>query len=139
MNKKHCFNLAKKESEKSIYGRTKIGCILVYNGSVISRGHNGYKTHPLQEKQNLRFRYKGSPTHYYAPTIHAELECLAPVRWLDIDWSRAELYTYRETADGKLAMCRPCPACMDLIKNQFGIRKIHYTTDDGYATEVIDG
>lgn len=33
-------------------------------------------------------------------------------------------------------MSRPCPRCMELIKEQ-GIKKICYTTNDGYVDERI--
>lgn len=53
------------------------------------------------------------------------------------DLSRASIYVYRQLKDGSLGMCRPCKACMALIKN-LGIRKVYYTTYDGYAEEYIE-
>ena len=58
------------------------------------------------------------------------------MKYLDIDWSKVKLYIYRETRDGKLAMSRPCPACMQAIKD-LNIKHIAYTTDCGYATEKL--
>jgi deoxycytidylate deaminase len=55
---------------------------------------------------------------------------------LDIDFSKVELYVYRELRNGKMAMSRPCEACMAVIK-KMGIKKIHYTTPDGFATEKL--
>lgn len=34
-------------------------------------------------------------------------------------------------------LARPCPACMAMIKN-LGIKKIYYTTDDGFAFEQLE-
>lgn len=132
----HLFRIAKEESLKSEDPRTKIGCILEYNGTIISKGHNGPKTHPLQHRKNVQFRYKESD-HYFAPTIHAELACLMPMRWTEIDWNKANLYIYREHKDGSPAMCRPCPACMDVIRNQFKIKTVYYTTENGWAKERL--
>ena len=37
---------------------------------------------------------------------------------------------------GGLGMARWCPACMAALKS-LGIKKICYTTDDGYAEEKL--
>ena len=34
-------------------------------------------------------------------------------------------------------MSRPCQSCQKLIKD-LGIRIVHYTTDNGYATEEFE-
>ena len=44
---------------------------------------------------------------------------------------------YREHKDGTLAMARPCSRCLAVIKS-LGIRKIKYTTEDGYASETLE-
>ena len=65
------------------------------------------------------------------------MACLIKIRYLDYDLSKAKLYVYRETKKThKLAMSRPCNACMAQIK-AMGIRRIYYTTDDGYCEETI--
>lgn len=69
------------------------------------------------------------------PKLHAEMMCLLNIRDMDIDFSKVELYIYREDKNGNLAICRPCAACMKMIDN-LGIKKIHYTTDGGFANET---
>jgi tRNA(Arg) A34 adenosine deaminase TadA len=46
------------------------------------------------------------------------------------------LYVYRIRKTKEFGMARPCPSCMQAIKD-FGIRTIFYTTDDGYAEEHL--
>ena len=67
--------------------------------------------------------------------LHAEMMCLLGLKDMDIDYSKVKLYIYREDQNGNLSNCRPCPACMELI-DRLGIKKIYYTTENGYATEV---
>ena len=59
------------------------------------------------------------------------------LRQRDIDFSKVEIYTHRRRANGSLSMARPCPSCMALIKD-LGIKKIWYTTEDGYACEFVN-
>ena len=40
----------------------------------------------------------------------------------DIDFHNLKLFVYRELKDGSIAMARPCPSCMALIKD-LGIKK----------------
>ena len=55
----------------------------------------------------------------------------------EIDFSKVKVVVYREFRNGKLANCRPCPACMAAIK-EMGIEQIYYTTEDGgYVKEEI--
>jgi deoxycytidylate deaminase len=69
------------------------------------------------------------------PALHAEMMCLLGLKDMDIDYSKVKLYIYREDNNGNTANCRPCPACMELI-DRLGIKKIFYTTENGYAKEV---
>ena len=47
----------------------------------------------------------------------------------DIDFHNLKLFVYRELKDGSIAMARPCPSCMALIKD-LGIKKIYYNQMD---------
>lgn len=69
------------------------------------------------------------------PTLHAEISCLLQIKDMDIDFSKINLYIYREDKNGNLAMCRPCKACMKFI-DDLGIKHIYYTTDKGFAKEI---
>lgn len=138
MNDDHLFKVARECSLKSDYtggGRARIGCIAVYNGSILAKGFNTDKTHTDQAKYN-KWRYKDSGNNYLPSKLHAETACLSKMKFLDIDWSKVHLYIYRETRDGRLAMSRPCPACMQAIRD-LNIKHIAYTTDCGYATEKL--
>ena len=53
-----------------------------------------------------------------------------------IDLSNAAIYVYRVHKNGTLAMSRPCPSCMQLIKD-VGIKRVFYTTENGYVYEKI--
>ena len=112
--------------------RCKIGCVIVDKHRIISSGHNSNtKCHAKQailDEKHFNCASSGK--------IHAETSAIIPLLKTRGDYSRATLYTYRQHADGTLAMARPCSRCMELIK-ELGITKIKYTTDDGYATEIL--
>lgn len=140
MNHQHMFEAAKEVSQNADYSganNVKIGCVIVYKGTILAKGCNSDKTHPMQEQYN-RYRFKKKEGEKYLPAkCHAEVAALAKIKYLDIDFSAAHIFVYREFKDGHKAIARPCPACMNALRAQ-GIRKIHYTTADGYAFEKID-
>ena len=138
MSDSHLFNLAKECSFKADYsgcGRARIGAIISYKGTVLAKGFNTDRTHTYQAKYN-KWRYKDSGNRYLPCKLHAEAMALSKIQHLDIDFSKARIYVYRELRDGKLGMARPCKACMAAIR-QIGIKHINYTTDDGFAAEKI--
>jgi deoxycytidylate deaminase len=126
------FKAAKAVSELSDFQRVNIGCVAVYSHRVISSGANSTKTNPLQKKYNIH-RFSVDSGH----TLHAEVECLLPlINRKDIDFSRVSLYIYRQHKDGTLALSRPCPSCMALIK-ELGIKKVYYTGNGSYISEIF--
>lgn len=134
----HLFQLARDCSLKSDYsggGRAHIGAVVSYKGTVLAKGWNTDKTHTQQAKYNVK-RYKDCGNTYLPDKSHAELMALNKIKYLDIDFSKIKLFVYREHFNGKLAMSRPCPSCMAAIKN-LGIKKIFYTTEDGYCHEEV--
>ena len=134
----HLFKLAKDCSFNSDYtgcGSARIGTVVTYKGTVLAKGWNSNKTHSDQARFN-RVRYKNTGNQYLPDKIHSEIQALSKIKYLDIDFSRVEVYNYREFKNGEMAMSRPCPACMKMIK-EMGIRTIHYTTPDGFATEKL--
>lgn len=139
MNKDaHLFRLARECSFKSDYsgcGRARIGCVVVYRGTVLAKGFNSDRTHTDQAKFN-KWRYKKQSNNYLPDKCHAELKALSKIKYLDIDFSKVNIYVYRELRDGTLAMARPCPACLAAIK-EMGIKTIKYTTECGFAVERI--
>ena len=109
-----------------------IGAIAVYKGTIVATAWNTNKTSPLQARYNV-YRFSADTPD----KAHAEVSLVQKLRWKfgdSLDWSKVTIYLYREYKDGKLAQSRPCPSCMTLLK-ELGIKKIYYTTEDGYAEE----
>lgn len=132
------FKHARKCSLEADYtggSQARIGCVITYHGTILAKGHNSDTTHSLQERFN-HHRYKDVGARYLPSKVHAEISALSKIRYLDIDFSKVEIYTYRELRNGKIAKSRPCEACMAAIK-KMGIKKICYTTEDGYAKETL--
>ena len=126
------FKKASKIAEVSDFDKINIGCIAVYQGTIIGVGFNTNKTHPIQKKYN---RYRNGED--FIPKLHAEINCLNSIRHLDINFTKVKLYIYRKRKTVKYGMCRPCPSCMAAIKD-LGIKNIYYTTNDGYVYERIN-
>lgn len=129
---KRYFEIADSVSRLSNHPKAKLGCIVVNRKQIVSSGYNSdTRTHPMQKTYN-QYRFNGD----YPAKIHAETACLLPLINSHVDLSKATLYISRKHKDGSLAVSRPCKSCMALIKS-CGIKTIHYTTEDGYAKEVI--
>ena len=113
-------------------------CVAVYNKQhIISVGYNSNKTHPIQQAYN-KYRHFNNLRVYCPDKLHAEIHCLSSLKsYIDLDYNKVNLFIARIRRDGKMALARPCNACMAYIK-KLGIRKIYYTTDYGCAEEVID-
>lgn len=137
MNYKHYLEIASECAKNASYSgasRVKLGCVAVYHGSVLAKGCNMDKTHTQQEKYR-HLRYDPKKLKTYCPSkCHAEVETLSRIKYLDIDFSKVTLFIYREHKDGNPALAKPCRACEKYIIN-LGIRKVVYTTDNGYAVE----
>lgn len=108
-------NLAKVQSEKS-EATFKLGCIIVKNGKIISRGHNIYKFH----------REYGSGYHKF---LHAEGKAIQEA-FKRVDSIRGCVaYVYRKGKN----MAKPCHDCMGLLK-EYGVKRVVYTCE-GYFLE----
>jgi len=138
MNKRY-FKFAREAARQSTYvGSHKfapsIGAIAVYKKSIVATAWNSNKTSPLQAHYNV-YRYKEDNTTL--AKLHAETALIQKLRWKfgdSIEWSKVHIYLYREYADGRLAPSRCCESCMAMLK-ELGIKKIFYTTEDGYVEE----
>lgn len=130
------FRKAKSMTELSDFNRVHIGCVAVYSGKIIGAGCNKYKTHPIQKKydsyREIHLGNNVSNLH----SLHAEITCLTSIK-KDVPFDKVELYIYRKMTKKPFGLARPCPACMAMIKN-LGIKKIYYTTDDGFAFEQLE-
>jgi len=126
------FDKARQAAMVSDYYKTHIGCIAVYQGTIIGIGCNCNKTHPTQKFYN---RYR-KQSEVMLPKLHAEINCINQIKHLEINFAKVKLYIYRIRKDQPFGLSRPCPSCMAAIKD-LGIRNIYYTTNDGYAHEQI--
>lgn len=125
------FRTAKNMSTLSDFPGVRIGAVVVNKHKIISSGYNSKsRCHRLQAELNQK--------RFNTPSrgeIHAELDALLPLI-NKVDLTNAQLYVYREYKDGALAPCRPCKSCMSVIRH-CGIKKIFYTTKDGYVEETL--
>ena len=131
------FEKARKASEASDY-KVHVGSVLVYKNKIIATGCNSCKTHPDQMVHNRFREIQNEQTCIHS--VHAEMKALNSVkRNLDeeIDWSKVKIFIYRGCKSRKTGIARPCPACMAKIKEK-GIKHIFYTTDDGFAHEILE-
>lgn len=136
MNKRY-FKFAREASMNATYTGShrfspRIGAVAVYKGSIVATAWNANKTSTLQARYNV-YRFQADTPN----KVHAECALVQKLRWKfgdSIDWSKVYIYLYREYKDGNLGPSRPCPSCLALLK-ELGVKKIYYTTDDGYVEE----
>ena len=129
------FEAARAVAQLSDFPKVKIGCVAVSGHHLISSGCNSTRTDTLQKKYNkYRFTEDDSRTMHCQ---HAELACLKPLMGRkDIDFKNVELYIFRRYKNGDLALARPCPSCMALIRS-LGIRHLYYTGSNIYINEEL--
>ena len=129
------FRAADAVASLSDHNQSKLGCVLVDKHRIVSSGHNSStRCSPLQKKMDVsRF---GSPDQHRGP-VHAETACLLPLIRQGYDMSRADLYIIRRHRNGSLALSRPCPGCMSLLRAN-GVRRVFFSVEGGYAVERIN-
>lgn len=126
------FSKARQIASVSDYPKIHIGCVAVYQGQIIGIGCNCNKTHPTQKFYN---RYR-DPSEGLLPKLHAEISCINQIKHLDINFSKVKLYIYRIRNDQPFGMSRPCPSCINAVRD-IGIKHIYYTTNEGMVYERI--
>ena len=129
------FRAADAVASLSDHKQTKLGCVLVDKHRIVSSGHNSStRCSPLQKQMDTaRF---GNPDRRRGP-VHAETAYLLPLIRQGYDMSRSDLYIVRRHKDGSLALSRPCPGCMSLLRAN-GVRRVFFSVEDGYSVERID-
>lgn len=127
------FNKARQVAMISDYCKIHIGCVAVYKGKIISVGCNCNKTHPTQKFYN-RYRI---PSDSMLPKLHAEINCINSIKHMNINFSKVKIYIYRIRKNRLFGLSRPCPSCMEAIKD-LGIRDIYYTNNNRYVHERIE-
>ena len=112
--------LLKKLIKNSTHHQHRMACLILNKNRVISVGFNKVQTHPAVKSQ---FHMLHAETHAIIGCSYEELKgCTAII--------------YRETKAGNPGMARCCPTCM-LALQQVGIKKIIYSTIDGFKEERI--
>lgn len=112
--------------------RCKMGCVVVKGHRIISSGHNSATiTHAFQAK--VDGNYFGCDC---AGFLHAETDALIPLINNKIDLTQSTIFVYRKMPKGGRGMARPCPRCMGVIRS-LDIKKINYSTPEGFAEEVV--
>ena len=135
--KERYFKFAREASMRATYTVSHrfspmIGACAIYKGTIVASAWNTNKTSPLQARYNV-YRFNADTPD----KAHAEVSLIQRLRWKfgdSLDWTKVHIYLYREYKDGRLGPSRPCPSCMALLR-ELGIKKIYYTTEDGYAEE----
>ena len=126
------FNASIAMSEQSDYPKHKLGCVAVEKHRIISSGCNSTSKCALIQKQIDTKRFGGE----HRGCVHAETDTLLPLIKANRDLSNCDLFVARKHKNGTLAMARPCAGCMSLL-NACGIKRVFYTTENGYAMERI--
>lgn len=115
------FDIAKRQALKSNHNDFKHGAVIIKKNRVLAVGYNQNKTHT---------RSLHSHRH-----IHAEMAAAFKLSLKALE--NATIYVWRAHHDGSNAMSRPCPSCLKIL-TQVGIKRMVYSTNQGYAEEFIE-
>lgn len=118
------FRKAKASSTKATHYKTKIGAVIVSGNYIVSTGMNREKSHTMQHRYDSRTHYHGTRSK-----LHAEIDALIKSGRMDL--TGAEIYVYREDANGNIANCKPCVSCTQALKDA-GVKHVYYTSRKGY-------
>ena len=130
-------NKTKQLTYESSYTKTcgkhmRVAASLYSGNTLICKGVNQNKSHPIQEKYNQYLSFRRPSCK-----LHAEVAALLAADKTNCDMKRTTMYIARKLNIEGFGNSRPCPACMAMIRDA-GIRKIVYTTENGYAVEHIE-
>lgn len=137
------FKAAKEEAKKSDYKRFHVGCVIVNGHTIIGRGRNSIKSHPMQKEYNKRYReFNSTEGKFILDSVHAEIHALSSIPYIvgkEVDWSKVKIYIYRICKGKKsgYGCSKPCPACMNAIRDM-GIRQIYFTDEEGLSYLELD-
>ena len=128
------FRAADAVASLSDHKQTKLGCVLVDKHRIVSSGHNSStRCSPLQKQMDTA-RFGNSDKH--RGPVHAETACLLPLIRQGYDMTRSDLYIVRRHRNGSLALSRPCPGCMSLLRAN-GVRCMFFSVEGGFSEERI--
>ena len=131
------FQYAKLEAEKSDFHRFHIGAVIVYNKTIIGKGCNSDKTHPMQKKYNNLYRtFNNEYGGFIKHSIHAEIAAITSIPYVigkEVDFNKAKIYIYRISPGKKrgYGRAKPCKACLNAIRD-LGIKNVYYSDEDGF-------
>jgi len=108
------FKMARQASQYSDH-RVKVGAVLC-NKRPIGFASNRVRTHPLY----------ANPHNSIRGSIHAEIRAVLNSNKEDL--SRCTMFIYRGLKNGKPAMAKPCPHCLEFLRSR-GLKRIYYTVD----------
>ena len=129
------FDAARRAAEGSDF-KVRVGAVAVWRRRVIASAASQNKTKPVQKYWN-KFR-NFSQDGECLPKLHAEIALISKLKKLDIDMRDVSVYVYRVCKSREKGLARPCAACLNAIRGA-NIGRIYYSTDYGYAVEVVDG
>jgi len=100
-----------------------VGAVVHSKSKILSSGHNqSSKTHPKAMNDG------------HGVCVHAEHAALMGIQ--HYSQSNLEVTVVRiRRKDGEIAMSKPCASCMRLMESA-GVKKIHYTDDDGNLVTI---
>lgn len=129
------FRVADAIASLSDHNQAKLWCVLVDKHRIVSSGHNSATRCSLLQKQMDTSRF--GPSDKHRGPVHAETACLLPLIRQGYDMTRSDLYIVRRHRNGSLALSRPCPGCMSLLRAN-GVRRVFFSVEGGYAVEKIN-
>lgn len=103
------------------------------HGVLIASNVNQNKTHYLQKYYNEEMPFNR------IPYLHAEIAALLKARWVvgEKGLKNCTVYVARKLNCDGWGLARPCRACRAAMVDM-GIKKIVYTTEDGYCIENLE-
>lgn len=124
--------------------KPQLGAVIMYRGNIIGSGRNTTKSDPIQHRYNSLYRTFNNIENTYPRNLdglHAEIAAIKSIPYnmaCSVRYNRATLYVVRVAPGLRygIGMARPCPACINAIRDA-GIRNVIYSTDDGFAKETI--
>lgn len=118
-------------SRTSDFHGAHVGCVVALKKNILSVASNSEKTHTLQQMYNKYRNFNLTSNKTVHDKLHAEVCALSLIRHnKGINWKDVEVYVYRSWRNGRPAISKPCPACMQLIKDM-GIKTIVYNDEAG--------
>lgn len=130
---KRFFDVARAVSKTSDHPKVRIGCCIVKKRRILSVGVNLMKSHPMQKKYN-KYRELTMDVNHIHNNIHAEFDAVLKANPDEL--VGADIYVYREDFWGKRSLCRPCEACMRLLKSR-KIKAVYYTGYNSFHKEEL--